>query len=536
MRILDVMRREKLLSVSLLIFTLSIGILIGTLINSAVRAEKGQGGAPDATPLTIPSPSQLSTAFTQLAKQLEASVVNVTSTYGVKEAQMSQRTPRRRQDQEEDQGGDPGLDFFRRFFGNPFGDLPQRPFRRQGTGSGVIVDKNGYILTNLHVVQDADRTPDRIRVKLTGDLKEYDAKLVGGDPEIDVAVIKIDTGRSLPVARIGNSDGVQVGDWVVAIGSPFGLQATVTAGIISAKGRELGDRQHQLQSFLQTDAAINPGNSGGPLIDLKGEIIGINTAIATETGTYNGIGFALPINMAANAYNQIIKTGKVSRGGIGVTFPKGAPPELLKTYGVSEGVFVQTVEAGGPADKAGIKPEDVIVAYNGQPIKNGDDLVSRVSVTPVGSQATVDVIRDGKRMQFKLTVGERAEIFAETLGLRRSPQGPGKVETTEALFGFWFRNLTSGDRDRLNYDEKGGVLVTRVDPGPFAEDIGMNPRDIVTAINRQPVNSADDVRRIQSGIKPGGAVAFRIMRATLGPTGRAEWQAGFLAGTLPANP
>ncbi len=240
MRILDVMRREKLLSVSLLIFTLSIGILIGTLINSAVRAEKGQGGAPDATPLTIPSPSQLSTAFTQLAKQLEASVVNVTSTYGVKEAQMSQRTPRRRQDQEEDQGGDPGLDFFRRFFGNPFGDLPQRPFRRQGTGSGVIVDKNGYILTNLHVVQDADRTPDRIRVKLTGDLKEYDAKLVGGDPEIDVAVIKIDTGRSLPVARIGNSDGVQVGDWVVAIGSPFGLASHRDGGNHQRQGTGTG--------------------------------------------------------------------------------------------------------------------------------------------------------------------------------------------------------------------------------------------------------------------------------------------------------
>jgi serine protease Do len=378
---------------------------------------------------------------------------------------------------------------------------------------------------------------DRIRVKLTDDPKEYDAKLVGADTELDVAVIKIDAGKAVTTAKMGNSEGVQVGDWVVAIGSPFGLEATVTAGIISAKGREVSDRQHQLQKFLQTDAAINPGNSGGPLINLRGEVIGINTAIATENGGYNGVGFALPINMAVHAYNQIIKTGRVSRGGIGVQFRKGAPQELLKAYGATQGVFIDSVEPTGPAGKAGIKPEDIILSYNGQPVKDGDDLISRVSATPVGSQATVEVLRDGRKMDFRVTVGERAEIFAETLGMRRSQPESARAESPEAMFGFWFRNFRDTDRERLGYDEKGGVLVTRVDPNSFAEDIGMAPGDVITAINRQPVNSADDVRRIQGALKAGQPAAFRVMRRPLTARGtRADWQPLFLAGTLPDKP
>jgi len=534
MNVLDKFRQQKLLSLALLIFTLSLGILIGTLINTAVWADKGQAPAPDASPLAIPSPVQLSTAFGQLAKQLEPAVVNITSTYGAREAQQSQRAPRQRQAPSEEPEQDPfGMDFFQRFFGSPFGDMPQRPFRRASAGSGFLVDRNGYILTNLHVVEEADR----IRVKLNNDPKEYDAKLIGADPEIDVAVIKIDAGRSLANARIGNSEGVQVGDWVVAIGSPFGLEATVTAGIISAKGREVGDRQHQLQKFIQTDAAINPGNSGGPLINLTGEVIGINTAIATETGTYNGVGFALPINMAVHAYNQIIKTGKVSRGGIGVQFRKGAPQELLKAYGATRGVFVDAVESGGPAAKAGLKAEDVILSYNGQPIQDGDDLVNRVAATPVGTEVPVEVLRDGKKLEFKVTVGERAEIFAQTLGARRSQPESPRTETPETMFGFWFRNFRDSDRERLGYDEKGGVLVTRIDPNSFAEDVGMAPGDVITAINRQPVNSADDVRRIQGTLKPGQPAAFRLMRRPLTTRGaRADWQPLFLAGTLPDKP
>jgi len=532
MNVLEKLKQQKLLSAALLIFTLSIGILIGTLINTAVLAEKGQVTAPDATPLVIPSPAQLSTAFGQLAKQLEPSVVNITSSFGAKEQAQAERPQRRRTPQEEPEEDPFGMDFFRRFFGSPFGDFPQRPFRRSANGSGFVVDKNGYILTNLHVVEDADR----IRVRMNNDTKDYDAKLIGADPELDVAVIKIDAGRPLPTAKIGNSEGVQVGDWVVAIGSPFGLEATVTAGIISAKGREVSDQQHQLQKFLQTDAAINPGNSGGPLINLRGEVVAINTAIATETGTYNGIGFALPINMAVNAYNQIIKTGKVSRGGIGVRFRKGAPPELLKAYGATQGVFVDDVESEGPAAKAGVKAEDIIISLNGQPIKDGDDLISRVSATPVGTVVTVGVLRDGKKMDFRVTVGERAEIFPETVGGRRSPSESARTEAPEAMFGFWYRNLRQSDRERLGYEDKVGVIVTRVDPNSFAEDIGMTQNDVITAINRQPVASADDVRRIQATLKAGQPVAFRILRPIRSRTGRLDLQPLYLAGTLPDKP
>jgi len=229
----------------------------------------------------------------------------------------------------------------------------------------------------------------------------------------------------------------------VAIGSPFGFEATVTAGIISAKGRDIRGSEHQLQRFIQTDAAINPGNSGGPLLDIQGQVIGINTAIASENGGYQGIGFALPINLAVNVYNQIVKSGRVSRGSIGVGFNATRSPKP-QVYGASHGVFVTQVTPGGPGDKAGIKIEDVIVAFNGQPVKDGDDLVSRVSATPVGSVATTTVLRGGKRMDLKLTVGERSEVWADQPQFRRfRHQEEGREETsTEVKFGLNVQNLT----------------------------------------------------------------------------------------------
>jgi serine protease Do len=535
MSLLSRIRKQRFLSVTLLLFTLSAGILIGTLITGSARAGGSQSAfANDAAPLQVPDPVELSTAFTQLARQLSPTVVNITSTYD-SPARQQQRGQRQRPRQpspfdEEDQ---PGWDWFRRFFGSPWEDLPRMPFRRQGTGSGVVVDKNGYILTNLHVVEGASR----IQVKFHSDPKQYDAKLIGSDPETDLAVIKVEgVGRPLVPARIGNSDSAQVGDWVIAIGSPFGLEATVTAGIISAKGRQVGDPEHQLQRFLQTDAAINPGNSGGPLVNVRGEVIGINTAIATDTGSYAGVGFALPINLAVNVYNQIIKTGKVSRGSIGIEFRQGRE-DLLKAYGAASGVFVERVAPGGPAEKAGIKAEDIIIAYNGQPVKDGDDLVNRVANTPVGSEATVTVLRDGKKMDFKVHIAERTQVFPHLAGRRLRPEAPGIEAGTQARFGMSIKNLTDSDRERLGYQGR-GVLITEVEPGSFAEDIGLMPRDVITAINRQPVNSVDDVLRIQSGLKPGDAVAFRVMRAS--PTtarGRQpEWQPFFAAGTLPQNP
>lgn len=529
MSFLDKARQQKFLSASLILFTLSIGILIGTLISGGVRAERGQAAAPDATPLSIPSPSQLSNEFTKLAKRLEPSVVYITTDYSAKPQQGSRRP------QSEDEEADEGMDLFRRFFGAPpQGRIPR--FRREASGSGVIVDKNGYILTNNHVVDGADT----IRVKLHGDSTEYKARLIGADFETDLAVIKIDAGRPLAAAKIGNSDAVQVGDWAVAIGSPFGFEATVTAGIISALGREVSGAE-QFQRFLQTDAAINPGNSGGPLLNINGEVIGINTAIATQNGGYQGIGFAMPINTAVKVYNSIIKEGKVTRGSIGIGWQKyPRQEEVLKALGATHGVLVENVAPGGPAEKAGIKRDDIIIALNGKPVKNGDDLVARVADLPVGSQATVTVDRGGKKMDFKLTIGAREEVFASDprFSRNRRPGVPERSETSsQAKFGISIRALSEAELENLPADQKGGVLVTRIEAGSFAEEIGLMERDVIFSINRQPVNSIDDVRRIQATLKGGDAVAFRVLRpmGMGGRSARTQYQSLFVAGTLPAQ-
>src|ERR1700675_225218 len=283
--------------------TLSVGILIGTVISYGVKGKEGQKS--DATPLTLPSPQQMSNTFSQIAKQLEPSVVNINTESTIKNVHR-----RRGQNRDDEDGGGGGMDdFFNHFFGGPGGQPgpgADGPIRERSLGSGVIVDPKGYIVTNRHVVEKADR----IRVKLESEPEGspgHDAKLIGMDQETDLAVIKIDVDHGLPTAKIGNSDSMQVGDWVLAIGSPFGLQATVTAGIVSAKGRNIVPGR-QFQSFVQTDAAINPGNSGGPLVNMASEVIGINTAILTETNAYAGVGFAMPSNTLVNVYNQLIGT------------------------------------------------------------------------------------------------------------------------------------------------------------------------------------------------------------------------------------
>ncbi len=535
----DKARIQKLLSFTLILFTLSLGVVIGTLITTGAKAAKDNAAAPGATPLVIPSPVQLSNQFTVIAKNAEPSVVNISTDYLPKKA--TTRTPNRRRqqspDDEEGNGGN-GDDFFFRFFGNPFGgggnmpDMPQQ--KSSALGSGVVVDRAGYILTNNHVVDKADR----IKVRFHDDTTDYDAKVVGTDASTDLAVIRVEGKKELIPAKIGNSDAVQVGDWVLAIGSPLGFNETVTAGIISAKGRDL-DPGMEFQHFLQTDAAINPGNSGGPLINMNGEVIGINTAIASTSRGYQGLGFALPINMAASVYNQIIKNGKVVRGGIGISFTsKEGTRDLLRAYGTDHGVFVQSVAPGGPADKAGIKEQDIITAINGKPIHDGNELLDKVTATPIGSALNFTVLRDGKERHFDVTVGDLAKLFPEKFGNGKNMEESAPGESTQARFGITIENLTSQQRDTLNLKEngkpvEGGVLIREVAPGSFAEDIGLTNGMVLTAINRQPIRSVDDVKRIQGTLKPGDAVAFRVLRS--GGRGQ-EWQALFLAGTLPNNP
>ena len=348
--------------------TLAVGILIGTIVSYGVKGKEGQKSS-DATPLTIPAPQQLSNAFSQISKQMEPSVVNINTESTVKNPH--RRGTRVRPDPDQDQGGDddsPFQDFFDKFFGGQGGQggPDAGTIRQRSLGSGVIVDSKGYIVTNRHVVEKADR----IRVKLQDENPAspgHDAKLIGMDQETDLAVIKIDVDHALPAAKLGNSDGMDVGDWVLAIGSPFGLQETVTAGIVSAKGRNIVPNR-QFQSFIQTDAAINPGNSGGPLVNMAGEVIGINTAILTETSSYAGVGFAMPSNTVAQVYNQLIgPEHRVSRGSIGIEFSAQPNPAIAHIYGT--GVTVSNVVSGSPADQAGLKIGDTITSVDGKDVQ-----------------------------------------------------------------------------------------------------------------------------------------------------------------------
>lgn len=535
MRWFNVMRQQKLLSLSLLLVTLAIGIVIGTLVNTGVHAARGQSGAPDATPLVVPNPVQLGNEFTKLAKKLEPSVVYITADYTPKVTE----NPHGQGDegQGDSNGKDDGLDLFKRYFrGEAPGDLPQRAFKQEQSGTGFVVDKNGYIITNQHVIKGVDH----IKVRLHGDdSTEYRARVVGIDPETDLAVIKIDPRTSLVPVTIGNSDAVQVGDWAVAIGSPFGLEASVTAGIVSALGRDIGGPL-QLQRFIQTDAAINPGNSGGPLLNIRGEVIGVNTMIATQSGGYQGIGFALPINMVARVYNDIIRTGKVTRGSIGIEWSKADDkPELFKALGTNSGVLINRVQKGGPAEKAGLKPDDIIIAMGGKPVKNGEDLVSRVSETPINSTINVTVDRDGKHMDFPIIVMDRAEVFKDRpeFAELQKPQVEEPAKSDELhpyKFGIKLHALTDGERSSMGLDAKGGLLVQSVDENSFAEDIGLMEKDVILSINRQPVTSVEDVKKIQGTLKPGDAVAFHIMRPI--PAGRGHaptWNTLFVSGALP---
>jgi serine protease Do len=545
MSIYDKLRTQKFLSFTLVLFTLAIGVLIGTVMQTGAKAAKGQSAAPDATPLTIPNPVSVPNEFTKLAKLLEPSVVNIKTEYiPKKEVAQSRANPHRRQlaphpqDPDEDQESpDSGgmQQFMQRFFGPgagggmQFGE-PQQEQPSAATGSGVVVDKNGYILTNNHVIEKATR----IRVVFVNDPTEYPAEVVGADKDTDLAVIHVHR-KNLVAAKIGNSDALQVGDWAVAIGSPFGFQATVTAGIVSALARDIPGDTTSFQHFIQTDAAINPGNSGGPLLNIMGEVIGINTMIASRSGGYQGIGFAMPINTAVKVYNDVIREGHVTRGSIGIHFQ--ARPDisdLLKVYGAPHGIFVEKVEPDGPADKAGIKAEDIVTEINGKPIRKGQDLIDIVADSPVGTPVKVGIVRDRKPMQLSVVVGDRTQIFADLYGGKKNEDKPEAApEGVQLRFGITIQPLTAANKDRIGYKGEGSVTIASVEQSSFAEDIGITKGDIVLQLNRQTVKAPEDIKKIQSGLKPGDSVVFRVMRQVPGARGTGDWQPLFLSGKVP---
>lgn len=513
--------RAKLYSFLLLLFTLVVGIVIGTIINTGVKADKQNpiSAARDATPLTIPQEVPVANEFTKLTKRVEPSVVYIESDYLPKPGQKKVRPPH--DDSNDDDGGgaeqpapkghDPS-DMFKRFFGNE--EQEPRSFRTEGSGTGFVVDRKGYIITNFHVVENADR----IKVRLAGDDIDYRGRVIGLDRETDVAVLKIDPRKPLVPVEIGNSDAVQVGDWVIAIGSPFGLQATVTAGIVSAQrtSRDLPGATN-FQNFLQTDAAINPGNSGGPLLNVRGEVIGVNTMIATRNGSYEGIGFALPSNQAVKVYNDIIREGRVIRGSLGIMWLKNQnQADTLQALGLDHGVMIETVKPDGPAAKTGLKPDDIILAMNKVPVKDGEELVTKVADMPIGSNAVLTVDRNGKRMDFTVPVADRSVVWKGQPELAENmPETPTPDRSktlSPAKFGITIMRLTEKERSDLQISDRSGVKVVSVDPGSFADDINMTEGDVILSINRQSVSSPDDVIKAQAGIKAGQPVAVHVVR------------------------
>ncbi len=532
------MKANRFASTVVILATLSLGILIGTVVSAGVKGkEKASTG--DVSPLTVPSPQQLSSQFSQISRQLEPAVVNIRTESTIKSphrrgGHVTPGTPNEPDDNGPG-GGDqdnPFQDFFDRFFGGqgggqmPGGSGGGQDLRERSLGSGVIVDAKGIIVTNAHVVENADR----IRVKLMSDPETvtYDATVIGTDKETDLAVIKIDTkGKSLPFAKMGNSDSMQVGDWVLAIGSPFGLEETVTAGIVSARGRNIVP-QRQFQSFIQTDAAINPGNSGGPLVNMAGEVIGINTAIYTSGGGYQGVGFAMPSNTVVSVYNQLIgPEHKVSRGSIGVQFNAIPNPAVARVYGVSSGVTIADITPNGPAEKAGLKVGDTITTVNSKEVKSGDELVSEISGLKPGSTAKIGYVRNGKSETANVTIADRSKLFATRLGEEEGGEEPAQPQ--ESKFGMTVRNLTPDMAEQLRLPNTKGVLVQEVKPDGFGDSIGLGRGDVILEINKQPVNNEDDFRRVQSQFKSGQDVVFLVRPRGSGPQGGTV----FMGGTLP---
>ena len=446
---------------------------VNLLGDAGVGESRPAGGLPD---------------FVNLAKKLKPIVVNISTTQ-VSEGRGSQEFSSPFGGGEDD----PFNDFWKRFFGGP---APRGPQRQRSLGSGFIIDGDGSILTNNHVVENASK----IVVKLSGDEQDYEAKVVGRDPKTDIAVIKINVKTGLAAANFGDSDRLEVGEWVMAIGNPFGLDGTVTSGIVSAKGRH-NITQGPYDNFIQTDASINPGNSGGPLINLRGEVIGINTAIFSRTGGNIGIGFAIPINLVKELLPQLRGKGRVTRGFLGVLIQK-VTPEIAESLGMDKGygALVANVSKDGPADKAGVKVGDVIVEFDGSPVKDSGDLPIIVARTLVDKKVRMKVLRDRKEIFLNVAVGElkEEEIVASV---------PEKGE-----LGMTVQRLTPQMAEGLGLEKAEGVVVTAVEQGGVADEAGIRRGDVIMEVDRKAIKSLDEYKKAVAGARKGRGVLFLVRR------------------------
>ena len=527
------LRYRRLASTFTILATLSAGILVGSIVAHGVRGQEASKiDTSDATPLKVPAPRDLSTDFTRIAKEVGPAVVNINTVQLPKERQKGRnlrRTPAVPQQQPPDddddddqddqgpgagQGGGQGnfQDFFNRFFGGGGGQgMPDEGGQeRESLGSGFIVDPRGYIITNNHVVDKADK----IFVRLSTDPDEgfqqgRPAKVVGVDKETDIAVIKIQTDKPLPTVKLGNSDGAQVGDWVTAIGSPFNLQQTVTAGIVSSKNRTIEQGiAGQFQHFIQTDAAINPGNSGGPLLNMAGEVVGMNTAIYTQSGTYAGVGFAQPSNVIIGVYNQLIAPEhKVIRGSIGIQFAP-VSSAVSRVYGFKNGVLISSVQPNFPADKAGLKSGDIITTIDGRSIKDGEDLVNEIASRAPGSTIRLGYVRDGKPQDTTVTIGDRDKVFAHINNPQPESPDDNGGGAGEAKLGIVVQEVPPATVARIHTS---GVVIDSVRTGSFADLQGLQPGLVITHVNRQPTANKDQFDAVVSKLKTGDDVVFEVI-------------------------
>jgi serine protease Do len=523
------LRARRLASAFVLLATLSAAIVAGSFAAHGVRGQEKQNDSADATPLKVVNSTVPPNEFVRIAQKVGPAVVNInTQTLPKQSANKGRRNPHGRvqptpqnpgddedNDQQQGQGQGNFQDFFNRFFG---GQMPDQEGGEGGDdgrvseslGSGFIVDPKGYIITNNHVIEKADK----IYVKLSTDPDSQDlgrpARVIGVDKATDLAVIKIDTSSPLPTVKLGNSDTAEVGDWVEAIGSPFALSQTVTAGIISAKNRTIEPgASGQFQHFIQTDAAINPGNSGGPLLNMNGEVVGVNTAIFTQSNGYQGIGFAMPSNTVVEIYNDLISPShKVTRGSIGIEFREGLPGAVNRVYGFKNGVLVQRVTSGGPADKGGIKVGDVITTIDGRPIKDGDDLVNEIASRRPGSTIRLGYLREGKQADATVTIGDRDKVFAD-LGAQQAENNPDeKGDASEAKLGIVVHDASPSTASKLHTQ---GVVIQSVRPGSFADLQGLEPGLVIIRINRLPTSTKDQFDAVAGKLKIGDDVVFEVI-------------------------
>jgi serine protease Do len=448
------------------------------------------------------SPQKLSETFSEIVKTVEPAVVTISTKGKMPEVVAKGDSPK----------SDPGdiMDFFRR-------QLPRRPV--YAIGSGFIVDKTGYIVTNAHVIEDASR----ITVRLDSG-QEYQAKIVGSDEETDLAVLKVDAGKDLPYVNLGNSDQTRVGEWVLAIGSPFGLTRTVTAGIISQTKRET-PQSSAFQRFIQTDAAINKGNSGGPLVNMNGDVIGVNSQIATSTGDYNGVGFALPSNEVASVYKQLLANGRVRRGFLGIAL-ESVKEEFAKVYGIgdSKGAIITDIrDKQSPAAKAGLLTGDIITAVNGQPVDSANDLITKVSAVTPGETVNLDYLREAgatmERKSLQIRVGERQDNTTASLedeGRKKLPLGGSKEEVKP--FGLTLSELTPGLAASYKLEGMKGILVKDINPESYIADVKVSngtdalaEGDLIRRVNRVNVSDLKSFNDMVSKLKPGDAVVMEVM-------------------------